>query len=101
MLQQIDSFWRHFERTAKYQRTDRIGAEDYRNERQKRVVNECSGVDRNLVKAKQKGQHGGQYCVETEERRESDKNPDGKSERRPLWWIVNSKQTAKTGSKHM
>ena len=76
MREQFESFVRNTQRTPEDKRSDCVGSNDYRHERQKGIVDESARVDRDLVEAKNEGQDGGHDCVQAEERREGDEDAD-------------------------
>ncbi len=53
-----------------------------------------------LVEAKEKSNQRRQYRMKPKEGREGNEYSDGKSKRRPLRWIVQREQTAKSHTKH-
>ncbi len=70
------------------------------HEREKGIVDEGAGIDRDLVEAKQKRDEGRHDRVKSEKRREGDENAYRKSKRRPLRWIIDREQTAESGTEH-
>ena len=98
--QKLDTGGRNSQRAAKKKSSDSVGGHDDRNQRQQRVVNESAGVNRNLVKAKEKSNQRCDYCVQPKEWGEGDENSDRESQRRSLRWIIKREQTAKGGTKH-
>ena len=72
---------------------------DDRHECQKRIVEERAGKIAILLKRKGKRQAWQQlYAGRGTEK--SDEDPDGKSKRRPLGWIINREQPAKRSAEH-
>lgn len=74
--QQFDALLRNRERASEDERADGVRNDDDRNQRQDWVVDKSAGVDRDLVEAKGKGDHGRHDRVQAQERRESDENAD-------------------------
>ena len=68
VLQELKPLVWDAQRPAKDECADGVRRNNYRNERQKRVVDEGSGVDRDLVETKQKGERRRHDRVQAEER---------------------------------
>ena len=76
VLQQLHTFIRDREWAAQYKRTDGVRRDDYRHQRQERIIDERARVDRDFVEAKQEGYRGRQDRMETEKRSERDEYAD-------------------------
>lgn len=68
VFQQLQTFVRNAQRPAEEKCTDCIRDDDYRHERQERIVEEGTGVNRYLVETKDERHRGRHDRVETEKR---------------------------------
>ena len=76
MRKQVDAVRRNLQGTSQQKSADGVRRYDDRHERQKRIVDEGAAVNRHFVEAKGKRDEGCENCVQSEEGRERDEDPD-------------------------
>jgi len=68
MFQKFNALWRNPEWPAQQKRSHCVGSNDYRYERKEWIIDKGPGINRDLVKAKDKSYQRGEDCVQTKKR---------------------------------